>query len=94
MPRFWGLSRPLRNLKAPSEALHGFACILATGTAASTGTIQAVTSAFVYILAFLLVALDLRARRRGEASILGPRRGAEAPPRLLPVEAVARRRSA
>ncbi len=47
---------------------------LATGTAAATGTIQAVTSAFVYIQAFLLVGLEVRARRRGEASILGPRR--------------------
>jgi uncharacterized protein len=64
---------------------------LATGTAASSGMIQAVTSAFVYILAFLLVALDLRARRRGEASIFGPRRGADAPPRLLPVDTVTRR---
>ncbi len=52
---------------------------LATDTAAATGTIQAVTSAFVYIQALLLVGLELRARRRGEASILGPRRGAAAP---------------
>jgi membrane protease YdiL (CAAX protease family) len=54
---------------------------LATGTAAATGTIQAVTSAFVYIQALLLVGLELRARRRGEASILGPRRGGAAPSR-------------
>lgn len=47
---------------------------LETGTAAANSTIQAVTSAFVYILAFVLVGLELRARRRGEASILGPRR--------------------
>jgi len=52
---------------------------LATGTAAATGTIQAVTSAFVYIQAFLLVGLELRARRRGQASILGPRRLAALP---------------
>lgn len=52
---------------------------LATGTAAATGTIQAVTSAFVYVQAFVLVGLELRARRRGEASILGPRRDAAAP---------------
>jgi uncharacterized protein len=52
-----------------------------TGTAAATSTIQAVTSAFVYVLAFLLVGLELRARRRGEASILGPRRGDAAPPK-------------
>jgi membrane protease YdiL (CAAX protease family) len=55
---------------------------LATGTAAATGTIQAVTSAFVYIQAFLLVGLELRARRRGEASILRPRRRA-VPRRVL-----------
>jgi uncharacterized protein len=56
---------------------------LATGTVGSTGTIQGVTSAFVYIQAFLLVGLELRARRRGEASILGPRvRGA--PPSQRP----------
>ena len=54
---------------------------LATGTAGSTGTIQGVTSAFVYVQAFLLVGLELRARRRGEASILGPRRDAAAPSR-------------
>jgi membrane protease YdiL (CAAX protease family) len=47
---------------------------LDTGTAASTAVIQAVTTTFVYILAFLLVGLELRARRRGEASVLGPRR--------------------
>jgi uncharacterized protein len=52
---------------------------LATGTAAATGTIQGVTSAFVYVQALLLVGLELRARRRGEESILGPRRGG-APP--------------
>ncbi|MEA2161070.1 MAG: protease family protein [Solirubrobacteraceae bacterium] len=47
---------------------------LGTGLAAATGTIQGVTSAFVYTQAFLLVGLELRARKRGEASILGPRR--------------------
>jgi hypothetical protein len=52
---------------------------LETGTAAATTTIQAVTSAFVYILAFLLVGLELRARRRGQASVLGPRRGGARP---------------
>jgi len=57
---------------------------LATGTAAANGTIQAVTSAFVYTQAFLLVGLELRARRRGEASILGPRRLAAPPPDGLP----------
>jgi membrane protease YdiL (CAAX protease family) len=52
---------------------------LAVATAAATGTIQAVTSAFVYVQALLLVGLELRARRRGEASILAPRRGEAAP---------------
>jgi Helix-turn-helix domain of transposase family ISL3/Transposase len=47
---------------------------LGTGTAGATGTIQGVTSTFVYVQAFLPVGLELRARRRGEASILGPRR--------------------
>jgi membrane protease YdiL (CAAX protease family) len=52
---------------------------LGTGTAAATGTIQGVTSTFVYVQVLLLVGLELRARRRGEASILGPRRSG-APP--------------
>jgi membrane protease YdiL (CAAX protease family) len=52
---------------------------LETGTAAANSTIQTVTSAFVYILAFLLVGLELRARRRGDASILGPRPDKAAP---------------
>lgn len=56
---------------------------LATGTAAATGTIQAVTSAFVYTQALVLVGLELRARRRGKASILGPRRLAP-PPQTTP----------
>jgi uncharacterized protein len=47
---------------------------LGTGTAASTGTIQAVITAFVYVQAFILVVLELRAHRRGEPPILGPRR--------------------
>jgi uncharacterized protein len=56
---------------------HGF-YNLDTGTAASSSTMQAVTSAFVYVLAFLLVGLELHARRRGERPILGPR--AASPP--------------
>ena len=52
---------------------------LETGTAGATATIQAVTTAFIYVLAFLLVGFELRARRRGEAPILGPRRGATSP---------------
>lgn len=56
---------------------------LATGTAAASATIQAVTSAFVYTQALVLVGLEVRARRRGNASILGsrsssPRRAASA----------------
>jgi membrane protease YdiL (CAAX protease family) len=54
---------------------------LGTGTAAATGTIQGVTSAFIYVQALLLVGLELRARRRGEAPILGPRRGEASPSR-------------
>jgi membrane protease YdiL (CAAX protease family) len=54
---------------------------LETGTAAATSTIQAVTSAFVYVLACLLVGLELRSRRRGEPSILGPGPGGATPPR-------------
>jgi membrane protease YdiL (CAAX protease family) len=54
---------------------------LETGTAAATAAIQAVTSAFVYVLAFLLVGLELRARRRGDAPIVGPRRDAASPTR-------------
>ena len=49
---------------------------LETGTAAATTTIQAVTTVFVYVLSFLLLGLELRARRRTEPSILGPRRDA------------------
>ena len=52
---------------------------LETGTAGATATIQAVTTAFIYVLTFLLVRFELRARKRGEASILGPRRGATSP---------------
>ena len=53
---------------------------LETGTAAANSTVQAVTSAFVYVMAFLLVGLELRSRRRGEPSILGPRPGGATPP--------------
>ncbi|HEY7891748.1 MAG TPA: hypothetical protein VIC05_06015 [Solirubrobacteraceae bacterium] len=35
---------------------------LDTGTAASTSVIQAITTTFVYILAFVLVGLELRTR--------------------------------
>ena len=58
---------------------------LETGTAAATSTIQAVTTACVYVLAFLLVGLELRSRRRGEAPILGPHRGGATPPSVFTV---------
>jgi hypothetical protein len=45
--------------------------------------IQAVTSAFVYTQAMLLGGLELRARRRGRASVLGPR-GGDAPSPMSP----------
>ncbi|MCW2811830.1 MAG: hypothetical protein JWP61_2288 [Friedmanniella sp.] len=45
---------------------------VATGTAAANATIQAATSGFVYALAILLVVLEVRARRRGAPSVLGP----------------------
>lgn len=48
---------------------------LATGTVAATGLLQAITSTCVYLQALLLVGLELRARRRGRPSILGPHRG-------------------
>ena len=43
---------------------------LETGTAAVTTTVQAITTAFVY----LLVGIEVRARRRGEPAIVAPRR--------------------
>jgi membrane protease YdiL (CAAX protease family) len=52
---------------------------LGTGTAAATGTIQAVITTFVYLQAFLLVGLELRARRRGFPSVLGPRESSAQP---------------
>ena len=48
---------------------------LTSGTAAAAGTIAAVTSTLVILQALLIVGLELRARRRGEPSILGPRHG-------------------
>jgi uncharacterized protein len=61
---------------------------LATGTAAASGTIAAVTTTFVIVQALLLVGLELRARRRGEASILGPRRGEAAVPLRPPTSSM------
>lgn len=52
---------------------------LAVGTAVGTETIQAVTNPFIYAQAFLLVGLELHARKRGAASILASRRGEAAP---------------
>ncbi len=47
---------------------------LETGTAAATGTIQAVTSAFVYAQALLLVGLELRVAQTWRGLDPGPRR--------------------
>jgi hypothetical protein len=43
-----------------------------SGSAADTGVIAGVTSSLIDVQAFLLVGLELRARRRGERSILDP----------------------
>lgn len=48
---------------------------LETGTAAATSMIQAVTSAFVYVLAFLLVGLELRAQTWRSVDPWPPPRG-------------------
>ena len=58
---------------------------LEVGTTGATSTIQAVTSSFIYVQAFVLVGLELRARRRGEASIIGPRRAEAARPAVPPL---------
>jgi CubicO group peptidase (beta-lactamase class C family) len=70
------------KLRLDDTVWHGL-YNLATGAAGATATIQAVTSTFVYVQAFLLVGLELRARRHGEASMLGPREGG-APPSKRP----------
>jgi hypothetical protein len=65
---------------ASSRARSGTASTtVGVGTAGATSTLQAVTSAFVYSQALVLVGLELRARARGDASILAPR-GAKASP--------------
>jgi CAAX protease family protein len=46
---------------------------VATATVAASGTIAAVTSSFVIIQAIVLVRLERRARKRGQASVLAPR---------------------
>jgi uncharacterized protein len=44
-----------------------------TATTAASGVIAAVTSTTVVVLALVLVGMELRARHRGDTSILGPR---------------------
>jgi membrane protease YdiL (CAAX protease family) len=46
---------------------------MATATVAASGTLAGVTSALVIAQAILLLRLELRARKRGEASVIGPR---------------------
>ena len=46
---------------------------MATATVAASGTLAGVTSAFVIVQAILLLRLELHARKRGEASVIGPR---------------------
>jgi uncharacterized protein len=50
---------------------------LTTATVAAGGTVAAVTSTLVIIQAVLLVALEVRARRHGRRSVLGPTRSAQ-----------------
>jgi membrane protease YdiL (CAAX protease family) len=49
---------------------------MATATVAASGTLAGVTSAFVIVQAILLLRLELRARKRGGTSVIGPRAGA------------------
>ena len=46
---------------------------MATATVAASGTLAGVPSALVIVQAILLLRLELRARERGEASVIGPR---------------------
>jgi uncharacterized protein len=48
---------------------------MATATVAASGTLAGVTSALVIVQAILLLRLELRARKRGEATVIGPRVG-------------------
>jgi membrane protease YdiL (CAAX protease family) len=48
---------------------------IATATVAASGTLAGVTSAFVVVQAILLLRLELRARKRGGTSVIGPRVG-------------------
>jgi membrane protease YdiL (CAAX protease family) len=50
---------------------HGLYNLVA-GTQAASGTLAAVVTTLVMSQAILLVVLDLRARRRGQPSVLGP----------------------
>lgn len=52
---------------------HGTFNMFGGGTDATQGTIAAVVSTAIMIQAVILIALELRARRRGAASVLGPR---------------------
>jgi uncharacterized protein len=45
---------------------------LETGTVAANRTIQAVTTTLVIVQAIALVGLEVRARKRGQPSVLGP----------------------
>jgi membrane protease YdiL (CAAX protease family) len=60
---------------------------MTTATVAASGTVAAVTSALVIFQAIVLIHFELRARRRGDALVLGPRvgltdQGTEASPTL------------
>ncbi len=50
---------------------------MATATVAASGTLAGVTSALVIVQAILLLRLELRARKRGTASVLDPGRMTE-----------------
>lgn len=46
---------------------------MATATVAASGTLAGVTSALVIVQAIVLLRLELRARKRGGTSVIGPR---------------------
>jgi uncharacterized protein len=50
---------------------HGLFNVV-SGTQAATGTLAAVVSTLIMIQAVVLIVLELRARRRGRSSVLGP----------------------
>ena len=49
----------------------------ASGTQAADGMLAAVVTTLVMIKGVLLIVVELRARRRGQASVLGPREPAQ-----------------